>query len=355
VSSSGACSYPNAADNTPCNGNLGACQSGSCNTPHFTRYGTSVSPVGISADGSIVAMNGTTSPGLWTRYSGFQPFVYPTATSGCGAFGISADGLFTAGACNNSQGFQEAVRWTGLTMSVILPLTGLTANYNAISTSAHGEVTCGNMITSAGVYSIGYWRSGAGPAILPSLANAIDTFCTGINGDGTVVVGLAEVDAGGGVFPNVSVIWTSAGMALINLPANAMQSQVGGGATGITADGTKVVGNYNSTTGENRAYVYSTATGMSISVTAPGDTYSYGDAISDDGTTVAGHGNFGAWLSTNGAAPVLVGTTLAGFGVDLTGFSLDSIVDVSADGKVVVGIGSTPGTFGQEGWIAVLK
>jgi hypothetical protein len=73
-----------------------------------------------------------------------------------------------------------------------------------------------------------------------------------------------------------------------------------------------------------------------------------------DGTTVVGEGDSGTWLSLNGGTPQLLGATLANLGVDLVGFALDSVVDVSANGKVIVGIGSPNGSSTFEGWIAIL-
>ena len=47
----------------------------------------------------------------------------------------------------------------------------------------------------------------------------------------------------------------------------------------------------------------------------------------------------------------MLGATLAALGVDLTGFSLSYVYDMSANGKVIVGDGFMQGGSGDEGWI----
>ena len=93
---------------------------------------------------------------------------------------------------------------------------------------------------------------------------------------------------------------------------------------------------------------------MNTRLVYPGDGSGYGRAISGDGNTVAGLGISGVWLSINGGTPQLLGAMLAGLGVDLTGFSLTDVYDLSANGRVIVGNGFMQGGSGDEGWIVVL-
>ena len=80
---------------------------------------------------------------------------------------------------------------------------------------------------------------------------------------------------------------------------------------------------------------------------------STGRAISGDGTTVVALGSSGPWVSTNLAAPQLISTVLTNMGVNLQGFVLGDVYDVSNNGHVMVGIGHA--VLGQdEGWIVVL-
>jgi hypothetical protein len=347
----GVCSNPTAPDNTACNANLGSCQSGSCNTPRFTRYGPDFSPRGISADGSIVAGSATNvQTARWTRATGVQAIEWPLGGNGCTLNGISADGQYEVGNCAFAN--SDPVRWMGLSGGIDLGLPGQAAHGEAKATSSNGSVTCGNLGTAAGAAAIGFWRSGSSPTILTNATNVTNAYCAAVNGDGTVLVGAAQADLGGGNLQFRSMRWTqAAGMALIPLPPGAGATG-STGAVGVSTDGTKVVGSFNASLTQT-AYVYNATTGTITPVTFAGDNSSSGDAISDDGTTVAGHGPSGVWLAVNGAAPVLLGTTLAGLGVDITGFSLTAVVDMSADGKVIVGYGSS--AAGMEGWIAVLK
>ena len=53
----------------------------------------------------------------------------------------------------------------------------------------------------------------------------------------------------------------------------------------------------------------------------------------------------------NGGAPQLISTILTNAGVDLGGFPLVDVATLSANGKVVAGVG---GASTNEGWIAYL-
>jgi uncharacterized membrane protein len=87
-----------------------------------------------------------------------------------------------------------------------------------------------------------------------------------------------------------------------------------------------------------------------------GNNASEGFAVSGDGSIVVGRGsNVGAeaeaaiWTQSTGFVRLKDALTLQ-YGVDLTGWNLLDAMDISADGRVIVGRGRNPSGI-EEGWI----
>ena len=133
-----------------------------------------------------------------------------------------------------------------------------------------------------------------------------------------------------------------------------------GDANDVSADGNTVVGTSMfdaSVVGPpaSRPFLYDANSGALTNLGAPmeGDDSSSAQAISGDGTTVVGVASSGVWTWTGGT-PRLLTTRLAELGVDLGDFQLTDVVDVSANGKVLVGTGHPGGGGADEGWIVLL-
>jgi hypothetical protein len=339
---SGQCSNPNAPDDTTaCNSGLGVCKTGSCSTPVFTRLGASVYARGISADGSIVVGSSVAvSMFRWTRATGFVALpAYMNATD-CAVSGISANGTYAVGNCMSQM---VAVRWMGTNAPASLGLPGGFMYGSADAASTDASVMTGFVDSTTNGNHMGLWRNGAGPTFLDGPTNTNNPRGVAVNGDGTVIVGYAYINASGST---LGFRWTQAGGATA-IPF--FSGDTYADATGVSSDGNKVVGSSMS-----GPYLYNASTGTITRVTYPGDTGGYGRAISGDGTTIAGNTSSGVWLSVNGGTPQLLGATLAALGVDLTGFSLTDVYYLSANGKVIVGNGFMQGGSSDEGWIVVL-
>jgi probable HAF family extracellular repeat protein len=90
---------------------------------------------------------------------------------------------------------------------------------------------------------------------------------------------------------------------------------------------------------------------------AGGSFYSGASGVSADGSVVVGYGNSESgteafiWDSTKGMQSLY--TVLTGYGIDLTGWTLSSAMDISDDGKTIVGYGYNP-DGNMEAWIADL-
>jgi uncharacterized membrane protein len=189
------------------------------------------------------------------------------------------------------------------------------------------------------------WDTANGLQGLGDLAGGYDnSAATGISADGSIVVGSSHSDLGLEPF-----IWDS---------ANGMQGlgQLAGRngtvASGVSADGSIVVGyGYSeSPTGivtNFEAFVWDSSNGMRGLGDLPGGVvHSGAEAISADGTTIVGSSRSGSgfeafiWDATDG---------MRGIG-DLPGGAFTSTAkDVSSDGSIVVGFANS--SVGQESFI----
>jgi len=189
-----------------------------------------------------------------------------------------------------------------------------------------------------------------GLGFLPG-ANRSDA--TGVNADGTVVVGGSSpvlITAGGQAFRWVNGTMTGLGF----LPGGNTST-----ARGVNADGTVVVGvsgDRSLAGGQAFRWVNGTMTGLGF---LPGGNESFATGVNADGTVVVGlardaSGAFQAsrWTAETRMQSVLTLLQAAGV-VTMAGWQLRSANGVSADGTVIVGDGVDP-LGNVQAWIARL-
>ena len=174
-----------------------------------------------------------------------------------------------------------------------------------------------------------------------------------MSGDGGKIVGYAYANYESG--DHQAFLWTQAtGMQRLgSLPGGNGFSQ----ANGISADGTTVVG-YASTDLGNEAFLWSEAGGMmALGVLGSGaQMNSYANAASADGSVVVGTNIVDGvrtafvWDAQNGMRS-LQEVLQTDFNLDLSGWLLGAVSDVSYDGKVFVGFGINPNGK-REAWAA---
>ncbi len=101
--------------------------------------------------------------------------------------------------------------------------------------------------------------------------------------------------------------------------------------------------------------IWTEAEGMVSIGKPPGSRVAIALGVSSDGSTVVeistGPEAF-IWDATSGMR--LLRDVLVGLGLDLTGWTLESAEDISADGLTIVGNGISPDGL-REGWVAVLS
>jgi probable HAF family extracellular repeat protein len=126
---------------------------------------------------------------------------------------------------------------------------------------------------------------------------------------------------------------------------------------GISADGSVLVGNSNSTNGYE-AFRWEGGVMVGLGDLLGGSFESRAEAVSADGSIVVGFGSTALgyesflWDSVNGMRNLQTVLT-SDYGLDLTGWTLSEASSISADGMQIVGFGLHNGNI--EGWYADLS
>lgn len=126
-------------------------------------------------------------------------------------------------------------------------------------------------------------------------------------------------------------------------------------ATGVSADGSVVVGNGNTSAGVE-AFRWTQASGMTGLGVLTGTLTSYASGVSADGSVVVGTSGSQAfiWDQTHGMRSLFdVLVTDYGLGSALTGWQLREATAISPNGRYIVGWGVNP-SRGGEAWLVRL-
>ena len=317
---------------------------------------TNSSANAVSSDGTVVTGSSAVTAGTeayrWTSGPGIESLgiLGVPGSPNSIAHGASADGAVVVGASQSASGYQ-AFRWTSAGGMIALgDLAGGSFYSEAYGVSADGSIVVGAGTSGSGSEAF-LWTSGGAMVGLGDLAGGgFFSSASGVSADGSVVVGNSENAVDTHAFR-----WTSGG-GMVNL------GDLAGGfdyseAYGVSADGSTVVGASDSTSGAE-AFRWTSGTGMvGLGQLAGGVFGSEATAVSGDGSTVVGSSDSASgyqpfiWDASNGMRELA--TVLSDLGLDLTGWTLTSVADISADGFVIVGTGTNPSGF-SEAWIASL-
>ena len=319
--------------------------------------------MGISADGSRIAVNAYIFPGeyqdplnpgpittgntpiIWDATAGvLSPFVIPVGYRNPTITAISADGRTVVGTMGLIDG--GAAAFVARQDSDLVLLGGDlpvgSRNTGATAVSADGTVVVGYRISTSGQEAF-RWTAADGIQGLGDLAGgAFFSKAMGISADGSVIIGESESTEGREAFR-----WTAAeGMqGLGDLPGSTFYSR----PTAISADGVVIVGESQSTLGgvsTLEAFRWTASDGMQGLGDLPGGAfYSTATALSADGSVIVGR-SFSdfeegfRWTAAGGMQGLGYFTDTA-----LPWFS--RATDISADGTVIVGLtnGSESGAF----------
>ncbi|MEX2138811.1 MAG: hypothetical protein WD894_06085 [Pirellulales bacterium] len=269
-------------------------------------------------------------PFRWTRDGGMVALSQLQGSSS----GVSADGSVVVGRVSvpgkpNPSG---AFRWTAGTGIVTLEGVTKTGSDAAYSVSDDGRFVAGT--SSSGPLSESRavrWVDGGSPMEL----GAETTLAVFVSADGTVAAG-TRTD--GPIFD--AFRWTAAegAVSLEGLPGRPGGPLV----RDMTPDGRVIVGNHGG------GFVWTPEKGMlEIAGFSP-------YAVSDNGLVMAGIGGGRTSIWTEATGALELQPFLTGLGLDLTGWRLTEIQAISGDGTTIAGHGIPPDPSMSGAWVATI-
>ena len=321
---------------------------------HLGGGGTASQALGVSADGSLVVGLSGDDAFVWTRDEGLQPLDDLPGGTTSRARHASADGSVVVGLTN-----AQAFRWIdGGNVQGLGFLPGF-AQSEALRTSADGKVVVGRSLGAAGPGQIVEpfrWTDSGGMAALGRL-NPASLFgeATGVSADGSIVVGFSGTEA---------FRWSSSTgiQGLGFLPG--LNTGLFSSARDISADGNTIVGQSSSPiVAAGEAFRWTEQTGM-VGLGNMGGRLRGSEAtgVSANGARIVGIGQPTAggqplplvWDPLDGIRDLQqVLTGQLGLGASLSGWNLERAHAISADGRVIVGDGRNPENR-LEAWVAFL-
>lgn len=258
-------------------------------------------------------------------------------------YGMSRDGTTVLGLASSGFTEQQAFRWTvtGATLEALGWLGSGALQYSFSSDATTSGSTVVGQSVSSGGYEAFYWTQAGGMVALADLSGgSLLSAAWGINPAGTVVVGQGTSSSG-----SQAVRWDKSGgsYSITNL-GDLSGGSVSAIAFDLSSNGSYIVGKGTSASGPE-AFRWTALGGMvGLGDLSGGDFHSEAWGVSDNGAVVVGWSLTAndreafIWDPTNGMRRLQ--DVLDDLGADLSDWSkLERALDVSGDGKVIVGEG----------------
>jgi probable HAF family extracellular repeat protein len=247
------------------------------------------------------------------------------------ATGVSADGSVVVGWVEYANGKMRAFRWTAKTgMRDLGTLGGIMGSAHGVS--ADGLVVVGAAVNSLDEYRAFRWTAAGGMQDLGTLPKYEDSsWAWGVSADGSVVVGQSAADGGAAADNKLqprAYRWTArTGMQELRALFDVDESV----ASGVSADGSVVVGWMKYADYFRRAFRWTATTGMQ-DLSAQPYGVSMARGVSADGSVVVG-------VTTNASFQPRAFRWTAKTGMQYLGTfgGISEARGVSANGSIVVG------------------
>lgn len=272
----------------------------------------------------------------WSPDSGLVAIGHvPPTSQGNSVTGISADGGTVVG--KDLYGGSTAFRWTPAGGRQTLgTLPGGPPESVAEAVSADGSVIVGVAGKPVGGYMPIRWTYATGMQPLGYLPGfSYDGTALGVSANGQYVVGID----GSGPSSGHAFRWDAAnGLVEVgDLPGG----MVNGRAFAVSDDGSVVTGQGRNAASRAEAFRWTPGSGITGLGTLSSDSDSSGTHVSGDGMTILGTTDKGAFIWTQATGMRKLQDVLAAGGaVNMTGWNLTDILDVSDDGTRIVGLGN---------------
>jgi probable HAF family extracellular repeat protein len=330
-------------------------------------YGSTANAV--SANGAFVVGNGgraglvagETEALRWTQAGGIA-FLgdVPGGLIRSFALGVSADGNVVVGEGRyGADSLQyEAFRWTPTTGLVGLGFLPGGTRSSGAGVSADGSILVGQGFTSAGLNEAFRWTEAGGMQGLGGLVPGGASFAFDISPDGSRVVGAANTGV-----RTEATFWTQGGgwTSIGKLPGGL--DGIGALATDASTDGSVIVGMSSSTLVQfsYEPFRWTAAGGMQgLGLLQADHNLATVTGVSGDGLTIVGiSGPYSGinrkpfiWDASHGMRELRV-VLESDYGMNLSGWTLTEVTEISQDGNTFVGYGTNPQGV-TEGWIATI-
>jgi probable HAF family extracellular repeat protein len=304
--------------------------------------GYSSQPTAISADGLVVVGNAISVANgsvafRWTRGGGMQSLGLLPGTTQSTAAAVNADGSLIMGDSSVGNSQYHPFRWTAATGMVDFATLPPGTLFSPRAMSADASAVAGN----CGVWGqpASVWTQVDGVQPIQAYPVTDRTYsANGISADGTVLIG------------DPAFRWTaSTGLQLLGFFQ----------AHAVTPDGAVIVGGNYRAPGDGH-FIYDvcrwSASGTSIlDMPLEPDVFRDALAVSADGSVIVGVWGAHPLLWTEAMGPLDLAEYLRVLGANLSAWTLDTAVGMSADGTTFTGYGThtyAPGQSRREAWIA---
>ena len=327
----------------------------------FYSVANAVSPDGRHVAGYSVSdtvhPSGRSEAFVWDARNGMRGLgTLPDYLDGF-ATGVSADGSHVAGYTGGSGGPGydgiRAVRWDAAGIHDLGELPGGSTSQIARGLSADGGWIVGEAVRPGVGKEAFRWSASGGMQGLGELPGGLVlSEAWAISADGATIVGQSH---SGGC--NEAFRWTEAGgmQGLGDLAGGACYSL----AYAVSADGAFIAGAGSTAVNgpEDEAFLWDATNGMRGLGDLPGGQFrSLALGVSADGSAVVGYGDDAdgpeAFLWTEAGGMQALADVLTARGLDLGGWDLWRATAISADGRTIVGWGTSPN--GVEAFQAVI-
>lgn len=283
-------------------------------------------------------------------------FGFPQSSSSrpfSGAQAISADGSIFAGSGSSDAGSNEPFRWENGVFTPLGRIPGYGDNAHFTSDmSGDGSRIVGYGYDDDGDYFQAWlWDNGTmiglgdlDPSFPPPFSYAF-----GISGDGQVVVGQTSSQNGMQAYRWSDGVMSGLGYLFVPSPNAGEEIGAQSWAMAASTDGAVIVGSSAWSVdgvGEWEAFRWEDGVMVGLGDLAGGTFKSHAKAVSADGSVIAGESETDEgevafiWDAAHGMRDLR--TVLEDSGLDMTGWTLRFVTDMSADGSVIVGTGINP-------------
>lgn len=228
-----------------------------------------------SADGSVVVGGSASRPNGRSAYEAFR--WSNGVMQGLGdlpggdyyseARAVSADGSVIAGWSYGSSNTRRAFRWEGGTMAE-LPLFGQSIGSYASAITPDGTRIVGFCEGGPEGLVATMW-TGSGVMSLGKMNGSIPTYAQAVSGDGSIVVGRTAVSGSEAIIWDQMHQWRPIRTMLLNDYGIDVGGMSLSEATGISWDGTTIVGRGHNEAGVNQAWMFTVPSAPSIGVVIP--------------------------------------------------------------------------------------